>query len=145
MDMNVSKYQLKDALRKQWTEQAVNLALAGNWDEAVQINLRILENYPDDIQARNRLGKAYYELGRHEEALAAYEESFKMQRYNNVARKKLAELYALLQREPAVPLGESMPSLELLEGEEEELDELESYIEEEEVEAGPDEEVQERD
>ncbi len=130
MDSNVTKFQVKEELHRQWESQAVDLALNGNWDEAVQLNLRILENYPSDIQARNRLGKAYLELGRHEEALQTYEDCIKAQPSNNIARKRLAELYAMLKREPAVALGETMPGIEIAEGDDDELEDVETYLEE---------------
>ena len=133
-DSNVSKYQIKEEMRKQWATQAVEMALMGRWDEAVQTNLHILDVFPDDTQARNRLGKAYYELGRHEDALAAYEQSLQKQPSNNIARKKLAELYAQLKRKPAIKLGEGMPAIEIADGEAEEAEEFEEYMEEEDVE-----------
>jgi len=138
MDSNVTKFQVKEELHRQWGSQAVDLALNGNWDEAVQLNLRVLENYPSDFQARNRLGKAYYELGRHEEALQTYEECLRVQPSNNIARKRLAELYAMLKREPTVALGETMPGIEIAEGDEDELEDLETYLEEDEGDAGAD-------
>jgi tetratricopeptide (TPR) repeat protein len=140
-DLNVSKYQIKEELRKQWAARAVEMALMGRWDDAVQANLQILEVFPDDTQARNRLGKAYYELGRLEDALAAYEESLQKHPTNNIARKKLAELYSLLKRQPAVKLGEGMPAVEIAEEEQEEAAELEEYMEEEDVEASAEEET----
>jgi tetratricopeptide (TPR) repeat protein len=79
----------------------------GHWDEAVQTNLRILELYPDDIQTRNRLGRAYLELGRLEEAAATYEQTLQEQPTNTIARKKLVELYALLERTPDGQLAET--------------------------------------
>ena len=123
MDSSVSKSQIKEELRKRWTGQAVELALMGRWDEAVQANLRILELFPDDIQARNRLGKAYSELGRYEEAATAYEQSLQRQLSNSIARKNLAKLYALLNREPGTALGETTPDSETTEEAEEELEE----------------------
>nr|MBC7243966.1 tetratricopeptide repeat protein [Chloroflexota bacterium] len=137
MDLNVSKYQIKEELRKQWTTRAVQSALMGHWDEAVQANLRVLEMFPDDIQARNRLGRAYLELGRYEEAIAAYEATLQRQPSNNIARKRLAGLYAQLNRKPTIPL-EITPAIELAEEEEEEIEEFEEYIEEEEIEPGID-------
>jgi tetratricopeptide (TPR) repeat protein len=133
-DLNVTKYQIKEELRKQWATRAVEMALMSRWDDAVQANLHILDVFPDDTQARNRLGKAYYELGRPEDALAAYEQSLQKQPTNNIARKKLAELYAQLKREPAVKLGEGMPAIEIAEEEAEEA-EFEDYMEEENVES----------
>lgn len=133
-DPSVSKYQIKEELRKQWAAKAVEMALAGRWDQAVQINQQILELFPDDTQASNRLGKAYYELGRYEDALAAYEQSLQKQPSNNIARKRLPKLYALLGRKPATDLGEGMPAIEI--SEEEEAEEFEEYLEEEESEPG---------
>jgi len=123
MDSSVSKSQIKEELRKRWIGQAVELALMGRWDEAVQANQRILEIFPDDIQAHNRLGKAYSELGRYEEAATAYEQSLQRQPSNSIARKNLAELYALLNREPGIALGETSPDSETTEEDEEELEE----------------------
>lgn len=129
MDSSVSKSQIKEELRKSWIGQAVELALMGRWDEAVQANLRILEIFPDDIQAHNRLGKAYSELGRYEEAATAYEQSLQRKPSNSIARKNLAELYALLNREPGIALGETILDSETTEEDEEEL---EDSLEEEE-------------
>ena len=138
MDLNVTKYQIKEELRRQWASQAVELALTGNWDGAVQANLRIIGSHPEDVQARNRLGKAYYELGRHEDALQAYEQCLTSQPTNNIARKRLAELYAMLKREPAVALGETMPGIEIAEGDDE-IEDVEAYLDDEEAESGGDE------
>ena len=56
---------------------------------------------------------------------------------NNIARKRLAELYALLNREPAIPLGESMPAVEISDEEEDAAD-FEEFLEEEEGDSGSD-------
>jgi tetratricopeptide (TPR) repeat protein len=131
MDSNISRSQIREELRKRWTAQAVELALMGRWDEAAQANQEILDLFPDDIQARNRLGKAYYELGRHDEAAEAYEQNLKRQPSNTIARKKLTELYALLKREPETTIEGRVGSDDLDEDE----DELEDDSEEEEFEA----------
>jgi len=135
MELNISKSQVKDELRKRWTREAVDQALIGRWDEAVQTNLRILEIAPNDVQARNRLGKAYFELGRNEEALEVYEENLQQQPSNAIARKMLTDLYALLHREPKTTL---VPASEEEESEfDEEEDEVEEQIEEDEIDVGP--------
>lgn len=134
MDLNVSRSQIRDELRKRWATQAVELALMGHWDEAAQSNLQILELFPDDIQARNRLGKAYSELGRYEEAAEAYEQNLERQPSNAIARKKLTELYALLKREPEAVLESEADSED---GEDEDDEEFEQYAEDEEPEVEP--------
>jgi len=118
MDLNVSNVRIKEELRKQWTDQAVKLALMGRWDEAIQANLNILKIFPDDIPARNRLGKAYFELGRYEEAIKAYEQTLRQQPSNNVARKRLEELYPLVNMDPTTAL-KNVLGLKIVEEEEE--------------------------
>ena len=139
-DSSPTKYQIKEELRKQWAGKAVEMALMSRWDDAVQANLHILEVFPDDTQARNRLGKAYHELGRPEDALVAYEQSLQKQPTNNIARKRLAELYAQLNREPAIKLGEGMPAIEIAEEDAEEAD-FEDYMEDEDNESAVEEDT----
>jgi tetratricopeptide (TPR) repeat protein len=135
-DTNVTKYQIKEELRKQWAIEAVEMAMSGRWDEAVQANQHILEIFPEDTQSRNRLGKAFQELNRLEDALAAYEHSLQKQPSNNIARKRLAELYALLNREPTIQLGEGMPAVEISDDEADDAD-LE-FMEDDDAESGGD-------
>ena len=55
----------KARLRRQRTELAINLAMQSRWEEAVRVNQSILEVYPTDADAHNRLGKALTELGQY--------------------------------------------------------------------------------
>ena len=50
--------------RQQRSKEAIDLAMQSKWQEAVEINQEILENFPRDVDASNRLGRAYMELGR---------------------------------------------------------------------------------
>ena len=50
-------------LRRLHSKQAITLAMQGRWQEAVAANRRIIETFPDDVDAYNRLGRAYIELG----------------------------------------------------------------------------------
>lgn len=54
------------------TERAIALAMASRWEEAAKVNRELLELFPDDVDAQNRLGKALTELGRFGEARYAY-------------------------------------------------------------------------
>lgn len=49
-------------------QMAVSLALSGNWKEAIKINLGILDENPNDVEALCRLAKAYSELCKFSEA-----------------------------------------------------------------------------
>jgi len=53
----------KARLKKQWTDLAIKQAQTSEWEEAVLTNKNILNLFPGEIEAYNRLGKAYSELG----------------------------------------------------------------------------------
>jgi tetratricopeptide (TPR) repeat protein len=88
----------KARLKKQWTELAIQQALASQWEEAVITNRNILNLFPTEAEAYNRLGKAYSELGQYTEARQAYTQTLKYSPNNTIARKNLDRL-ALLQEE----------------------------------------------
>lgn len=77
-------------------EQAVQMALAGHWDRAAQLNRRLLERYPDNVDALNRLGKALMELDQYEKAQAAYSRALELDPHNRIARRNLERLTGLM-------------------------------------------------
>ncbi len=89
----------KARLKKQWTDLAIQQALASQWEEAVITNRNILNLFPSEPEAYNRLGKAYSELGQYAEARQAYTQTLKYSPDNTIARKNLERL-AQLQEEP---------------------------------------------
>src|SRR5947199_4840893 len=89
----------KAQLKVQWTRLAIDQALASQWEEAVTTNRNILNIFPNDAEAYNRLGKALSELGRYSEARQAYNQTLKYSPNNTIARKNLDRL-SLLQDEP---------------------------------------------
>ncbi len=90
----------KVQLKVQWTRLAIDQALASQWAEAVITNRNILNFFPNEAEAYNRLGKAYSELGRYSEARQAYTQTLKYSPNNTIAKKNLDRL-SLLQEEPA--------------------------------------------
>jgi len=44
-------------MRRQNSKQAISLAMQGLWKEAVAVNAGLIENFPHDVEAYNRLGK----------------------------------------------------------------------------------------
>ena len=50
-------------LKRNLDREAVNLALHGEWQRAAEVNKAILELFPDEVEAMNRLVKALIELG----------------------------------------------------------------------------------
>jgi hypothetical protein len=77
-------------------DEAVQLAIDARWEEAVDLNEYIIKSFGADEGSQNRLGKALTELGRLEEAKAAYDSSLAINPMNPVARKNAAKLESLM-------------------------------------------------
>ncbi len=45
-------------LRRQSSKEAIALAMQGRWREAVAANMSIIGDFPNDVDAHNRLGRA---------------------------------------------------------------------------------------
>jgi len=78
-------------------DQATAAALEADWPRAVELNQKIIEAAPDDIEARNRLGRAFIEQGRLEEARAAFADVLKNEPYNSIALRNQNRVAALLE------------------------------------------------
>ncbi len=76
-------------------DQAVAAALDADWARALDLNTKILEAAPDDVEARNRLGRALIEQGRLDEAKAAFAEVLKAEPYNSIAIRGTQRIAAL--------------------------------------------------
>ena len=87
-------------LRRQASKQAIDLAMQGRWQEAVAANKALLENFPGDVDACNRLARAYMELGEYKLAREAYQRAVGIDPYNTIARRNLERL-SLLGEAPA--------------------------------------------
>ncbi|MFO8010703.1 MAG: tetratricopeptide repeat protein [Dehalococcoidia bacterium] len=83
------------------SDEAINLAVQGRWEEAVAVNKEILELAPNDIEALNRLGKALSELGRYSQAREAYQKVLEIDHHNRIASKNLQRLSLLKDGERA--------------------------------------------
>ena len=86
--------------RKQRTEAAIAFALARRWDEAAAENRALLDEFPDDIEAANRLGKALTELGDLDGAAEAYQRTLAMDGTNIIAKRNLARIEELRAQAP---------------------------------------------
>jgi tetratricopeptide (TPR) repeat protein len=80
-----------------FAEQATAAALEAHWARAIELNQKILEIAPDDVDARNRLGRALLEQGKLEDAKAAFTEVLKSEPYNSIAIRQQARVTALLE------------------------------------------------
>src|SRR5438105_10287303 len=77
--------------------------MKNRWDEAAQVNREILEMFPNEVDAYNRLGKALTELGRYAEARDAYAHAVKIDPLNGIATKNLQRLGKLATEGAAAP------------------------------------------
>src|ERR1700704_5695006 len=80
-----------------FADKAVQAALEADWARALDLNTKILEANADDLEARNRLGRALLETGKLEEARAAYAEVLKVEPNNPIALRNVARLGTLLE------------------------------------------------
>jgi len=78
-------------LKKRLLERAVELSTSNRWEEAIATNEQLLQ-LGEDTECYNRIGKAYLELGRFEEAQEAYNNTLQLNPSNVIARKNLARL-----------------------------------------------------
>lgn len=86
-------------LRRLRAREAIALAMQSRWEEALEANRAIIEAFPTDVDAYNRLGRALIELGRYQEAREAYEKALELDSHNQIARKNLSRLSLLKEAE----------------------------------------------
>jgi len=99
--------------RSQYTDEAVQLAIAGKWDDAVKLNRFIVESFGADEETQNRLGKALSELGKLKDAKAAYEVALKLNPMNTIAKKNAARINTLLHQKEGLKVGGTRVDLNL--------------------------------
>ena len=89
----------KSKLRRETSKEAILLAMENRWEEAASANRNIVEVFPQDIEAYNRLGKALVELGRYRNAKAAFQAAVTISPSNTIAQKNLERLSHLKQKD----------------------------------------------
>ncbi len=94
------------SIKRQLSKQAIELAMQGRWQEAVEANKVIIEDFPNDVDAYNRLGRAYLELGEYSAAREAYRRTLELDPFNTIAKKNLQRL-SYLGEEAVTLKGES--------------------------------------
>src|SRR6187200_479503 len=82
-------------LKRQLSEQAIAAATAAEWQEAIDINKRLLELGPDS-EAENRLARAYWELGELASAREHYQAALAIDPTNRIAERNINRLRMLM-------------------------------------------------
>jgi len=97
--MYIASYQQEEEekarLRQRLSKEAIDLALQGRWEEAEVVNRDIIEKFPSDVEAYNRLGRALTESGDFDRAKEAYFKALELAPDNAIAKKNLARLTSL--------------------------------------------------
>lgn len=76
-------------------QKAVTAALAGDWKEAEKINKQILKDEKSDVDALNRLARAYAEQGNLKKAKEAAQKVLRINPFNQIANKSLKKWKSL--------------------------------------------------
>ena len=92
-------------------DQAIQLAIKGEWDAAIKINQELVCLNPKEINTYNRLGKAFEEIGDYENAKQAFQKTLTLSPYNNIAARNLSRLNQVVSsRHPAKRSRKLSPS-----------------------------------
>jgi tetratricopeptide (TPR) repeat protein len=73
-------------------KMAADAALSSNWQEAIQINQKILKTNHEDVEALNRLARAQVCSGEIEKAQKTYKKVLELDPYNIIANKNMNKI-----------------------------------------------------
>lgn len=80
------------------TQQAIESAVNGQWEKAIELNNKIIEENPQDVESYLRLGFAYLQIGNLEQAKKAYKTALKIQPGNPIALNNLEKIKILAKK-----------------------------------------------
>lgn len=92
--------QIRRSRKQRVADAAIAFALARRWEEAAAENRALIQEYPDDLEAANRLGKALQELGDLEGAAEAYQKTLELDATNIIAKRNLTRIEELQAAAP---------------------------------------------
>jgi tetratricopeptide (TPR) repeat protein len=93
--VSASGTETRGRAKRQLEEIARELAGEGRWAEAIEVNQQLIERAPKDVNAFNRLGKAYFELHRYRSAYEAYGTAAAIDPANVIAQRNLSRIEPL--------------------------------------------------
>jgi len=106
--MSTHGFEDREKIKKDKAKKAIALAMISRWEEAVAMNRSIVQEFPKDLEALNRLGKVQSELGRNREAKEAFQSALQISPNNSIAKKNLKRLKKLSDDE--TPRARRQPS-----------------------------------
>ncbi len=71
---------------------AVLQAMQGKWKDAIKLNQEIISENPNDVDAYNRLGKAFSEIGEIKKSKNAFGKALELSPQNVIAKKNLTRI-----------------------------------------------------
>lgn len=74
------------------SHQAIMAALSGSWEEALRLNQEIIDADPKNVEALNRIARAYFELGDLTKAKKYFDTALSVDPYNQIAAKFLKRI-----------------------------------------------------
>lgn len=84
---------------KDLAQEAIQQALTGNWKVALELNKKIIDENKEDIDALNRLARAYAELGDLDKAKSTARKVLDIDSFNNIAFKALEKWKSIKKAE----------------------------------------------
>lgn len=81
----------ESSLDPQLHKQAIEAAITCKWENAIDLNQKILQFEPQNTEVLNRLAKAFFETGNYSQAKKVYTQVLEIDPYNTIAEKKLKE------------------------------------------------------
>jgi tetratricopeptide (TPR) repeat protein len=95
IDAGSSSPAAQTRLKRQLAEQAIGQAAAGQWSEAAETNIKLLE-MGADAEAENRLAKSFWEQGELGSAREHYQAALALDPTNRIAERNIDRLRTLL-------------------------------------------------
>ena len=92
MDSDTTQTANSMKLKRDLGREAVSLALRGEWERTTEVNKAILELFTEDVEAMNRMAKAFIEMGHYADAKAVLDRVCEVAPYNNIAKKNRLRL-----------------------------------------------------
>ncbi|GAC1328877.1 MAG: hypothetical protein NVSMB17_04730 [Candidatus Dormibacteria bacterium] len=99
--------------RTELVEEALNAAMSGDWQTALELNHEVVERFGADEETHNRTGKALTELGRLDEAVAQYRSTLELNPLNGIAIKQVGRIEELMQQKAELPKAQAAVDVNL--------------------------------